>query len=99
VIAKAIAATEDAAARRFAAAVDAEGIGGSACVLRGLEAERFDLTALVGAAGRADTMGALRRPTLRADVDARRLDLVLRAALVAPCLGRFSLRDGHERSP
>ena len=51
--------------------------------LRGLDAERFDLAALIGAAGRADAMGALRRPALRARVDARSLDAVGRAALVA----------------
>ena len=51
--------------------------------LRGVETERFDLAALVGAAGRADAMRALRRAALRARVDARSLDAVGRAALVA----------------
>ena len=51
--------------------------------LRSVETERFDLAALVGAAGRADAMGALRRAALRARVDARSLDAVGRAALVA----------------
>jgi hypothetical protein len=40
-------------------------------------------------------MGLLRLATLGARVDARRLDLVLRAALVAAGLGCFSLRDSH----
>ncbi len=63
--------------------------------LRSLEAERFDLAALVGAAGRADAMGALRRAALRADVHPRRLDRVLCAPLVAACLRCFPLGDCH----
>ena len=51
--------------------------------LRSVEAERLDLAALVGAAGRADAMRPLRRAALRARVDARRLDACVRAALVA----------------
>jgi len=42
-------------------------------------------------------MRALGAAALRADVQARRLDAVLRAALVAARLGRFLLGDGHER--
>ena len=61
------------------------------------EAERLDLAALVGAAGRADAVGELRRVALRAGVHARRLDRVRRPALVAPGLGCFPLRDCHGR--
>src|SRR5690349_15378097 len=64
--------------------------------LRSLEAERLDLAALVRAAGRADAVRALRRPALRADIDARRLDRMRGAALVATGLRGFPLRDGHE---
>ena len=63
------------------------------------EAERLDLAALVGAAGRADAVRPLRRAALRAGVDARRLELVRRPALVAPRLRCFPLRDSHERPP
>ena len=61
----------------------------------GLEAERLDLAALVRAAGRADAMRPLGRAALRARVDARRLELVLRATLVAAGFGGFSLGDSH----
>src|SRR3954452_13236430 len=64
-----------------------------------LEAQRLDLAAPVGAAGRADAVRALRRPALRARVDARRLDRVRGAALVATGLGGFPLGDSHERPP
>src|SRR5205823_10324382 len=66
-------------------------------LLRGVEAERLDLAALVGAAGAADAMGPLGLPALRADVDAGRGDRVRRAPLVAPGLGGLPLRDGHDR--
>ena len=42
---------------------------------------------------------ALRRPTLGARVDARRLDRMRGTALVATGLRGFPLRDGHERAP
>src|SRR3954452_23838712 len=64
--------------------------------LRSLEAERLAFAALVRAASRADAVCALRRSALRAHVDARRLDRVRGAALVATGLGGFPLRDGHE---
>src|ERR1700751_3750020 len=63
--------------------------------LRSVDAERLDLAALVGAAGRADAVRALRLATRRADVDLRRADRVRRAPLVAAGLGGFPLRDGH----
>ena len=59
------------------------------------EAERLDLAALVGAAGRADAVRELRRAALRAGVDPRRLERMRRPALVATGLGGLSLRDGH----
>src|SRR4051794_12132395 len=65
--------------------------------LRRAELERLDLATPVGAAGRADAVRALRRPALRAGVDARRLDRVGRAPLVAACLRRLPLGDGHGR--
>ena len=63
--------------------------------LRRVEAERLDLAALVGAAGRADAVRPLRRAALRAGVDPRRLDRVLCTALVAAGLRRFPLRNCH----
>ena len=51
--------------------------------LRSVGVKRFDLAALVMAAGRADAVRALRLVARRADVDLRRLDLVRRAPLVA----------------
>src|SRR5206468_5773391 len=57
--------------------------------LRRLEAQRLDLAALVRAAGRADAVRALRRPTLGARVDARRLEGVRGAPLVATGLRGF----------
>ena len=53
--------------------------------LRGVEAERLDLAALVRAAGRADVVRPLRLPALRADVHARRL--------IACVARRLSRRD------
>src|SRR5207247_4439408 len=61
------------------------------------EAERLDLAALVGATGRADAVRLLRRAALRAGREARRLDRVRGAALVATRLGCLPLRDGHGR--
>jgi delta 1-pyrroline-5-carboxylate dehydrogenase len=58
-------------------------------------AERLDVAAAIRVARRADPVWALWPAALRADVQARRLDLVLRAALVAASLGGFFLRDGH----
>src|SRR4029453_17089036 len=60
--------------------------------------QRLDVAAAVGMARRADPVGTLRLAALRAEVQPRRVDLVLRAALVAarpwglffgagPCVG------------
>src|SRR4051794_4985011 len=67
--------------------------------LRGVEAERLDLAALVRAAGAAEAMGPLRLAAARADVDLRRADRMRRAALVAARLRGFPLRNGHDRRP
>ena len=79
------------------AAVAAHGVDGDAdhraYGTRG--AERLDLAALVRLAGRADAVRPLRLAARRADVHARRLDPVLRAALVAAGLRGFLLGDGH----
>ena len=82
--------------------VTAERVDGNADgvhALGGRRAKRLDL----GAHGTSCTWGtcgetpwADRR---QADREARRLDLVLRATLVAPRLRRLSLRDSHERLP
>ena len=66
--------------------------------LRSLDAEGLDLAPLVRTAGRADVVRPLRRAALRARVDARSFDLVLRPPLVAPCLRGFPFRDSHERA-
>src|ERR671934_824982 len=66
--------------------------------LRSWGAERLDVAAAVRVARRADAVRPLRLTALRADVQARRLDAVLRTALVAASLGRFLLRDGHGRA-
>src|SRR5579862_7887349 len=58
-------------------------------------AERHDLAALVGAAGRADVVRPLGRAALGTDVYTGRLERVRRAALVAPGLRGLSLRDSH----
>ena len=65
--------------------------------LRSRSAERLDLAALVRVARRADAVRPLGLMAGRADVDARRLDAVLRAALVATGLRCFLLGDCHER--
>src|SRR4051812_33417640 len=57
----------------------------------------LDVAAAVRMARRTHPVGPLGPAALRADVQARRLDLVLRAALVATRLGRFLLGDGHGR--
>ncbi len=67
--------------------------------LRSVSAERFDLAALVVAAGRADAVRALRLAARLADVDLRSADRVRRAPLVAAGLGGFPLRDGHRSGP
>src|SRR5579864_6090845 len=59
------------------------------------EAERLDFAALVRAAGRADAVRLLRGAALRAGREARRLDRVRGAPLVAARLGGFPLRDCH----
>src|SRR3954447_9177465 len=64
-----------------------------------VEPQRVDLAALVAAAGRADVVRPLGRAALRADVDARRLEGVRRAALVAPGLGGLLLGDSHSGRP
>src|SRR3954452_794073 len=64
-----------------------------------VEPQRVDLAALVAAAGRADVVRPLRRAALRADVDARRLEGVRRATLVAPGLGGLLLGDSHSGRP
>ena len=61
------------------------------------EPQWLDVPALVRLAVRADVVRALRLSARRADLHARDGDSVLRAALVAPGLRRFPLRDGHER--
>jgi hypothetical protein len=63
--------------------------------LRSGSAERLDVAAAIGVARRADPVRALGPAALGADVQPRRLDLVLRAALVASGLGGFLLGDGH----
>src|SRR5689334_17840265 len=63
--------------------------------LGGGRAQRLDLAAGVRLAIRAHAMRLLRPSALRARVDARRLELVRRAALVAARLRRFLLGDGH----
>ena len=88
---------EDHLAGRIVATECVDGDAGHG--LRDVEAERFDFAALVGAAGRADTVRALRRPALRARVDARSLELVRGAALIAARLRRFSLGDSHGGRP
>ena len=45
----------------------------------------------------AHAVGPHRRAAVRADVQARRVDLVLRAALIAAGLRGLLLGDGHER--
>src|SRR6266540_1815794 len=58
-------------------------------------AERLDVAAAVRVARRTDPVRTLGTAALRADVQARRLDLVLRATLIAACLRGFFLGDGH----
>src|SRR5207245_6555729 len=65
--------------------------------LRSRGAERLDVAAAIGVTGRADPVRALRPAALRADVQARRFDLVLRPALVATRLRGLLLGAGHER--
>src|SRR5437763_15708410 len=65
--------------------------------LRRRSSQRFDLAARVGLAHRAHPVGPLRRPALRAEVQARRLDLVRCAPSVSARFGGFLLGDGHRR--
>ena len=67
--------------------------------LRSRRAERLDLAALVRLARRADAVRPLGLMASRADIDARRLDAVLRAALVATGLRCFLLGDCHSGRP
>ena len=79
-------------------ATAAEGVDrGADMRLRSRGAERLDLAAAVVLARRAGVMRARRRSAVRTRVDARCLDAVLRATLVAAGLRRFPLGDGHER--
>jgi hypothetical protein len=66
--------------------------------LRSGSAERLDVAAAIGVARRADPVRALGPAALRTDVQPRRLDLVLRSALVAAGLGSFLLWDGHRNA-
>src|SRR6266704_2787352 len=63
--------------------------------LRRWGAKRLDVAAAIGMARRTDPVGSLGPAALRADVQPRRFDLVLRAALVAAGLGGPFLGDGH----
>ena len=63
--------------------------------LRGGRAERLDLAAPVGAAGRTDMVRPLRLMALRALDERRDRHLVRRPPLVAARLGGLSLRNGH----
>src|SRR5205823_6977080 len=63
--------------------------------LRDWSAKRLDVAAAVGVARRADAVRTRWAAALRTEVQARRLDLVLRAALVAAGLRGFLLGDGH----
>ena len=66
--------------------------------LRSVDAERLDLAARDSVLQFGQTWcGPRRLATVRAGVHARRLDAVLRTALVAPGLGRLPFRDCHER--
>ncbi len=88
---------EDHLAGRVVATESVDGDAGHG--LRDVEAERFDFAALVGAARRADAVRALRRPALRARVDARSLELVRGTPLVAARLRCFPLGDSHGGRP
>ncbi len=81
-------------------AVATEGVDGHASHawrLRRVDAERLDVPALVRLAVGADAMHSLRLLAGRADLDVRRRQRVLCAALVAPRPRCLSLRNGHER--
>ena len=80
-------------------AVAAQGVDGDADGHARYErrAERLDLAPAVGPAGRAHAVRPLRLVAVRADVQARRSSLVLRAALVAAGLRFLLLGDGHGR--
>jgi hypothetical protein len=69
-----------------------------AMALRAERAERLDLAAAVRLARRAHLVRPRRLVTVRAEAQPRSRDAVLGAALVAARLGRFSLRDCHQRS-
>src|SRR3990172_6878781 len=70
-------------------------------VIRGglwsLNAQWFDVAALVGLAGRADAVRSLGLLARRADLNVRDGNPVLGASLVAPRLRSFPLGDCHER--
>jgi hypothetical protein len=65
--------------------------------LRSLDPQRLYVPASVRLAVRADVMRALRLAAGLTDLDPRRRERVLRAALVAPRPRRLPLGDGHER--
>src|SRR5262249_58357215 len=75
--------------------VTAERVDRDARQLPAGEAERLDLAALVGAAGRADAVRLLGRTALRAGREARRPDRGRGAPLVAAGLRLLPLWDGH----
>src|SRR3954447_11209894 len=56
-----------------------------------------DLAAAIGPAHRADAVRTARAVALRAAVERRRVELVLRAALVRTAVRLLLLRDGHEQ--
>ena len=78
--------------------VSPEGVDRYPRPLRRLSRQRLDVAALVRLAVRARVMRALRAMARRALVDARRLEAMRRPALVAACLRRFLLGDGHRRA-
>src|SRR5919198_913759 len=66
-------------------------------LLRGRRAEGLDFAAAIGAAIRADAMRPLGAVAVRAQVQTRRFDAVLGAALVTARLGCSPFRDCHRR--
>ena len=77
--------------------VDRDARSSRLCRLRSGRPERPDLAPAIRLARRADAVRLLRRAAVLAGRDARRVDPVLGAALVAAGLRGLSLRDGHER--
>ena len=81
--------------RSLRSAVSAHRVDRDAGHALGREAERLDLTALVGAAGRADAVSELGRVALGAGVDPGRSRRMRRPARVSTCLRGLSLGDRH----